>query len=272
MKKYDPTIREHYLREAKNHALSATSTMKDMFIRDWETAATIEFLRWRMLTGHLAEGETIVDIGCGNGYTVARLAVEFPNLQFMAFDVLDEFVALASRRTQSFSNIKVAKGDIRTGYGIVDASVVLSQRVIINILDREDQGIALDQIVLMLRTGRRPGGSIFFESFNEALDNLNLARAEHGLEPAVAQYHNLYLDASFFEGAMLRRLFPPSPLLQRNYLSSHYFLGRVLYPLLVPDGGVARNSHLVNFLRLGLAGPIGDYSPLQVNCFESAAI
>jgi SAM-dependent methyltransferase len=268
MDEYDRIIREHYQREAHLHCLSPESTMADSYIRDWESASIVAFVRWRISVGALSPGDTIADVGCGNGYTIARLAVEFPQFQFRGYDQLDEFVGMAQDRLAGFTNATVQQGDLRQGYELSDVALAVSQRVLINILDPNDQKVAIANLVRLLRQGQQPGSAILIESFSEALLNLNTARAEHALPPLRPQHHNLYLDSDCFDAAGLRRLRPPHPVLQRNYLSSHYFFGRVLYPLLTPDSPVARNSHLVDMLRQGLGAPMGDYSPLQVLCFE----
>ena len=53
-----------------------------------------------------------------------------------------------------------------------------------------------------------------------------------------------------------------------NALSSHYFVARVLYPALLGDGEIKRNSHFVKFFCEALPPDIGDYAQLRILAFR----
>jgi hypothetical protein len=108
---------------------------------------------------------------------------------------------------------------------------------------------------------------VFIEAFSRQLDTLNEARAEFELPPIPPADHNLYLPDDFFAVSTLRRLEAPE-VPPANFLSTHYYVTRVLHPGLIPDTAVKRNSEFVRFFSGALRQNVGDYSPLRLNAFE----
>jgi SAM-dependent methyltransferase len=113
----------------------------------------------------------------------------------------------------------------------------------------------------------KPGGHlVLIEAFTDGADNLNRARAEVGLPANPIPPHNLWFDKPAFT-SLVETLFEEpiangSPELPpRNFLSSHYFVSRVLYPA-VTRREVLYNTELVKFFRF--LPPQGDYSPIQL--------
>jgi SAM-dependent methyltransferase len=273
---YDDLIANHYNNEAQKHGLSSSSTMPDNMIRKKETEAVIHFLKetieYFSSFGYSKKIE-ILEIGCGNGYLFSQLGPSFPKVNFTGVESNEEMFELAKSRFSESKNVTIAKEDIRNKGFINDRKfdIIISQRVFINILDRNDQEVALKNVISALRakTKNHPGGRIIaIESFIEPLENLNKARTELDLPPTKPQYHNLYLDNSFFQVKELR-LYQSSntTYLSPNFLSTNYFIARVLYPLLKGDKSISRNSELVNFFVSALKENIGDYAPLKVYTF-----
>src|SRR5262245_38781008 len=77
---YDDSIRKHYDRIADEHGLSPQSTMADDITRRIETNAILSFVSSSVSKGPVA------DVGCGNGYTLSRLAESFPHLNLVGFE------------------------------------------------------------------------------------------------------------------------------------------------------------------------------------------
>jgi SAM-dependent methyltransferase len=271
-KSYDGVIEKHYQKEALLHGLKPTCTMEDRAIRESETSAIAYFvnesLQIRKSMGSTAP-TTIVDVGCGNGYTLQSLVSRFPDEQFVGFDKTPELLQLARSRFANARSVSVVEADIRsTGFSNgIQADVLICQRVLINILDADDQKEALRNLIQVLKRpvqGMPSGKAIFVESFTGPLEKLNTARAELDLPPLKPAYHNLYLDDSFFETPELGALEWSSDVLAANALSTHYFIARVIYPLLKSDKSISRNSELVNFFVGALNKNVGDYSPLKI--------
>lgn len=72
-----------------------------------------------LLAGHIAPGDTVVDLGCGSGIDAAWLAPQVGSVQ--AFDASAEMVALTRRRCASYANVTVEQRDV--------ASVTLDEPV-----------------------------------------------------------------------------------------------------------------------------------------------
>ena len=181
---------------------------------------------------------------------------------------------LARKRFEGVKNIQIKEGDIReSGFlAKVEADIVISQRVIINLLDKRDQKQALNNLVKLLkRPNWRMGGGwlCLLESFIAPLINLNKAREEFNLDPIRPAYHNLYLEEDIFYDLPIRQCteidIPPS-----NFLSVHYYISRVLHAFLCRYNKInyKRNSEFVKFLTFALRENIGDYSPLKFYVFE----
>ncbi len=274
-KEYDKTIDLHYRDEAIKHGPSPLSTMPDEITRHLETAAIVEFvggiLRSRNKP-HTSDTAVIMDVGCGNGYTLDVLSNTYPDADFLGIERSDELRAIASSRCKERKNIRILAADIRdNGFAQgLTADILICQRVLINILDKDDQKLALQNIIRQVRSpgDSRPGGALLFiECFKGPLENLNRARGEFDLDSIPPAYHNLYLADDFFAVPQLRALNATGPMLRPNFLSTHYYAARVLHPLFTRDKPFKRNSEFVRFFTEALHSNVGDYSPLKVYTF-----
>ncbi len=282
---YDEAVRSHYDRIAGAHGLSPKSTMADDTVRAKETRVAIEFVErigrelWAEAMHSGADvdrpsseyGAQILDVGCGNGYTLRRLADHLPMFGFTGIEYNDRLRTVAEQQLAGRKNARVQPGDLRARESLevpdeqVDA--LLCQRVIINLLDREDQRVALENIIRLVRPG---GYLLFIEAFEQGLSNLNDARAEFGLEPIEPAVHNLYLPDEFFQHHALQPA-GLDGLCKANLLSTHYYLSRVLHEATRRAAGsseVQRNSHFVRFLSSALPDEVGDYSPIRIHHFK----
>ncbi len=275
-KEYDRTIEQHYQDVAKEHGLSAASTMSDEITRDLETDAITQFvgesLRLRQIEGSSGKA-TIMDVGCGNGYTLDVLSNKYPDQNYVGIEKSDELRSLASSRFVENNNVKIFEGDIRDKdfAKTITADILISQRVLVNLLEKDDQKLALHNIINAVNSPNswRSGGTLLFvECFLSPLARLNDARSEFDLQPISPAHHNLYLPDDFFEIPRLKplqtdRLFTPP-----HFLSTHYYVTRVLHPIFTHDKPFKRNSEFVRFFSYALNQNAGDYSPLKLYMFE----
>lgn len=265
---YDAIIAEHYRQVAAADGLSPSSTMADEIIRGTETDAILTFVQAAARSDHRL---LIADVGCGNGVTLGVLGPRFPDHDFLGLELSDDLRALAGQRVASadLGNVTVAKGDIRqpgfTGERPLD--VVICQRVLINLLDEDDQKAALRNIVDAVT----PGGSLLFiEAFQSGLDRLNEARAEFELRPIPPAHHNIYLEDNFFDRAGLQRFDHLDWLIPPNVLSTHYYVSRVLYPTLLDGKPLKRNAHFIMMMSKALPQAVGDFAPVRILAFRKA--
>jgi len=267
MSSYNNTILNHYKSVAEKHGLNSSATMEDSRIRFLETELIVKYV------GETIKKQTkrpkslvIGDVGCGNGYTLEIVRNTFPDPSYIGVEYSPDLRALAQERSNKFKNITVVEGDIRNKVllGEYKFDILICQRVLINLLDSEDQRCALENLADALN----PNGRILFlEAFQSGLQNLNDARAEFGFESIQPAHHNLYLEDGFFSAE--KRLKPiESYADSENFLSTHFFTTRVLHPLILGDRPFIRNSHFVQFFSKALKENVGNYSPVRCYVFE----
>ncbi|MBG0808563.1 class I SAM-dependent methyltransferase [Methylosinus sp. H3A] len=284
-REYDDVITEHYNAIADKFGTSPQSTMADDIVRAKETEIIKDFVHaaasyWRaehIENGGYAEraggdaGLTVLDVGCGNGFTIKQLASCMPQYSFVGVEMNDRLRDLAIKQNDSADNVNIIPGDIRNIDSIelpeCRVDILLCQRVLINIMSDEDAAKALDNIISIVRPG---GHLLFIESFLSGLNNLNDARSEFLLAPISPAHHNKYLSDNFFSHPQLTRFCLPHFSLESNALSTHYYVSRVLHAALLQqqgDSNFRRNSHFVQLLSSALPDGVGDYAPLQFRAF-----
>jgi ubiquinone/menaquinone biosynthesis C-methylase UbiE len=217
--------------------------MADPNVRRTESDSIISAIRnWMHEKNRPEHGLRILDAGCGNGTTLSVLVEAFPKAEVIGIELNDELLRVAQNRP----NLKIHSGDLRNldtvTFGTFD--VVLTQRVIINIMNRDHQALALNNVIRLLSPDAL---YIAIEAFESGLDLTNSMRAELGLEPVPMPHHNLFLDDEFFQHPKLIGIDLNVP---EYFLSTHYFLSYVLYPALAKAGGVEfkRDNFFVGFL------------------------
>jgi ubiquinone/menaquinone biosynthesis C-methylase UbiE len=269
-KDHDDLIRRHYRAQAERDGDSSLSTIGERVIREKEIDLIRSFLR-AVRRKKPSDDLTILDAGCGNGYTLALLVEDHPGCEFHGLEFTEEMLAIARRR--ELPRCVLDRGDIRsTSYPSQCFDVVYTERCLINILDWGEQKQALDEIARILKPS---GHYLMIEGFTDGLENNNRARREMGLDDIESAYHNRYLEKEeLFEAVQptLRVVDPAElgpegggDLLRSNFLSSHYFVARILHPL-ITRGEWVRNTEFVKFFSF--LPPVGNYAPVQAYIFE----
>lgn len=267
----DGTILEHYRGQAAKHGTSASSTMEDVVVRDKELALIRHF--FSLVAGSSSDPKRVLELGCGNGWVLGRLAEEFHRGSYHGLDF--SLAMLAAARKQSPRPTSLTRSDARRlPLASTAFDIVLSERCLINILSWDEQQAALDEVARVLKPG---GHWLLIECFTDGLDNNNLARTQCGLDEIKVAHHNKYFE----KGDFLRAVAPnftlidpmkldPSAghLLAENFLSSHYFIARVLHPL-VTRGEWVRNTEFIRFFSS--LPPMGNYSHIQAMILERNA-
>jgi len=268
---YDQLLEAHYNKVAETDGVSSSSTMKDEIIRTKEMEAVLTlvdaFIKERKVQGD--DEVHVVDVGCGNGFTLKTLAENFPNfLVFSGIENNEKLYNIACLQTQDEKKTSILRGDVRESLQekCQLADILICQRVLINLLDEYDQKVVLRNIINLVKSG---GMLIFIEAFKSGLKNLNEARRELCLDEITESHHNLYLEDSFFDSKELQVWQSAFAELNENFLSTHYFIARVWHAFLVENSRLpfVRNSHFVNFWSGALPDSVGEYSPLKIKVF-----
>lgn len=271
---YEEKVMGHYTKVAQEAGLSPRCTMEDEYIRAGETRAILSLVD-RVAAGVSARVR-VLDVGCGNGYTLRTLAEHARDaglaerLELLGIEKNPDLRGLAQKMNEGMP-VAVCGGDIfraetlTVGAGSVD--ICISQRVIINLMDPADQKAALKNLARIVRPG---GYLLFIECFQSSMDNLNAARREFNLEPNAPAVHNLYLTEDFFALPEIEEAAPEGWNIPANLFSTHYYIQRVLQNA-VRGNVIDRNSNFVRFFSAALPEAVGDYSPIRIHCFRKVA-
>jgi len=256
-------VEAHYRAEADTQGLSPSSTMPDNIVRNKEIEAVRAYLRV------LSPDPSVrtLEIGCGNGLLLSVLHDDHPSNRYWGIDSTPEMVELA--RSRRIPNVEILRDDV-SSLSFDDASfdIVVSERVIINLLDAEDQDRAFAEVARVLAPG---GWFICIEGFQSPLANLNGARLELALPRIEPPYHNRWFSdddwarytRGRFEVICPSAIAQGEALAEPNFLSTHYFVTRVFHELIRPEGGEVRNTQFGRFFSSVL--PVfGDYAPVKL--------
>jgi ubiquinone/menaquinone biosynthesis C-methylase UbiE len=205
------------------------ATSPDFNLREVE----IDYLaRW------MKDGQRILDVGCGTGYTVLRHASMF-DAAFSGIDFVPEMIDEARRLATEFrtkNDVAFRIGDV-TRIDEPDGSydVVVSERCLLNLPSRNDQWRAIGEIARVLKPG---GLYLMLEGTLQGLRRLNDVRSRFGLEP-VPEADPIYnwFSNKFDEDEMLPvALGSFKKLVHIQRFGMYYLISRVIHPLLtVPD-------------------------------------
>jgi ubiquinone/menaquinone biosynthesis C-methylase UbiE len=259
----DQVIKEHYKLQADKHSDSALSTMEDPITRQKEVAVIRNFFSLPVVR---QSAKNVLEIGCGNGYTLNILSGEFPAYSFTGLDFSEDLLKIA--RGRNLKGVTFKQGDARKlDFESESFDVIYTERCIINLLSWEEQQKALNEMHRILKKG---GLILFMESFSEGYNNLNKARTELGLSSIPMPHHNLYFEKEIFEPFVSEQFEICDPIdlgavnandVARNFLSSHYFTARVLHPLLTKGDPNMKNTEFVKFFSF--LPPSGCYSAIE---------
>lgn len=252
---YKVLVKNHYRKQAREHKTALTSTMADHTTRRLEI---------KNLAALLRDGDKCLEIGCGNGAASIEIS-KTRKLDLSCFDFSADFIKLAkSQPTKGIKGkIKFELGDVLNLKIKNTFDAVFTERCIINLMEWNDQKLALMNMANALKKG---GRLILLEAFSDGLEILNKTRQEVGLDAIPPAYHNLHLKKELviphLENYGLRFI------KENNFLSSHYFGSRVLYPVLAKAAklDIARNSLFDQFFAQ--LPPLGNYAHIKILVFQ----
>ena len=122
--------------------------MDDQAIRELETSFLINCISSEFLKRGNNQNIRISDYGCGNGYTLVKLAELFPEANFSGLEYTPKLREIANQKKGIPCDVKSC--DIRDASSLPSGvDIVICQRVIINLLDVADQKLAFK--ILLVR-------------------------------------------------------------------------------------------------------------------------
>jgi SAM-dependent methyltransferase len=237
-----------------------------------ERAGTNDFvlteLEQRFLVDFIPAASRVLDIGCGNGGSLIRLARE-SGVSGVGFDFSPKMIETAVASVAGMAGL-----DRLAFYHRIAPPVPLewgrfpiaySQRCFINLPNVEAQR----QAVLSVADVLVPGGVyVMIECFNEGAEETNLLRQRLGLPRMSAPWHNL-----FFNLQEVKSWSTPDFCVERVFhiSSTYHFLSRVIYAKLAERTGEAlRYDSDINLLAAQLPQEIGEFGPVKACVWRKA--
>jgi len=216
-------INKFWTKQALRHGQSPLASWSDQPAIDMEI---------RQLIKYLENGDKVLDIGCGNGYSTFQLAAH-KRINIKGIDNIPEMIANANLRLKN-SKIRLA-GKVNFKVGDItdlDESTasydkVITTRVLINLGNWNNQLAGLKECCRVLKKG---GVLLLSEATLQGWRQLNKFRKEWGLTEIAMPPFNSYLDQDKVVKAV-RSYLKLSTIV--NFASTYYIGTRVLKPLLI---------------------------------------
>jgi ubiquinone/menaquinone biosynthesis C-methylase UbiE len=234
---------------------SISSTTEDIYLRD------IEFRQLSNLLEKKMKVKTVMDVGCGDGYTTCRLAKDFPDIQFVGSDYSESMIKNAMRRKneQNLQNIEFKLADISNteikNEELYD--VIYTTRCLINLPTYELQKIAINNIVKKLRVN---GFYFMIENFEESQQRFAELRKQYELPEIPIREHNHFFNLE----ATLRFLRDKFEILNvDNISSSYYIVSRIIYSKICQVEQRAPDYSDIHHQLAAELPFIGDFGPVQ---------
>lgn len=246
-------IAEVWDESARKYKLDRRASMPDGYLVDLEI---------KTLKKYIEDGAKLLDIGCGNGYTDIKLAQD-KRLDIVGVDISAEMIKYAKQLADCGRAKLKGKVEYRVG-NILDSSfvksigqdnfdMVLTKRVLINILSWDEQKECIDKIWRLLKP---KGIYIMSEATKQGYEKMNSLREKLHIPKTPIRWHNVYLD----EEKLLPFLKTRFQVEKISKFSSTYYIGsRVIQPLILkPFGKEPQYESFINRLFLYLPS-VGDY-------------
>lgn len=225
---------EFWDQQAKAHGPSDIATNPDQHYRKLEIERILTVL------GQIPH-DSILDVGCGNGYTTHQIAAKFPDAEVAGVDFSKRMIDEAIRHNSLSGNIDYFCGDVLSlsrsnGVSHRQFDVVLSTRTLINLANWQEQKVA----ILEMRKLLKPQGKlILVENIKEGLANLNAVRAKFNLPAIKERWHNSYIPQDELQKFLAQ---VNGHLLTQEYVENignmYYMASRVIYAKMCQDQGI----------------------------------
>jgi ubiquinone/menaquinone biosynthesis C-methylase UbiE len=209
--------------QAAKHGVSHAASWGD----NWAIALEID-----TVARHLKDGDTVLDVGCANGYSAFEQLGRHRLKKLVGVDFSAQMIAAARQahaERGAGAHVEFREGDIR-GLDFPDASfdVVYTTRVLINLPNWEQQLAGIRECLRVTR----PGGTVILsEAFWEPLQLLNAMRQLVRLPLLVEHDFNRYLKKPRLEEWLRAQ----GLRFEVDEFSSVYYLGSRLLRELVTD-------------------------------------
>lgn len=256
MKNKESQIKYFWEKQARLYKKSPLATAPDQYYRELEIKSIEAYLR---------NGASVLDVGCGNGYSTLKFAKHFSTSHFIGVDYSPEMIrhandALRRQVASVRRRVQFIEGDTRELSSVKSIShqkfdQIVSERCLINLKNWPEQRKALGEMKRLLK----PNGQIVLcENTQEGLDRLNSLRKIFKLFPIKTRWHNFYMP----ERLLLPYAKKQFQILEsKNIGSLYYIISRVVYAKYSEMQGKEPDyQHPLNQIASKLPH-LGEYSP-----------
>lgn len=248
-------VKEFWEKQANDFKDSELATAPDHYYRQLEID--------RILTYLPDKKSTVLDVGCGNGYSTIRLAHARKHVSIMGVDYSETMIAHANAALAKEKGLSDRLHFVTANALTLSKTpellkkkfdYIVSERCLINVANWNEQRLALLEMKRLLK----PRGKIILvENTQEGLDRLNKLRAKFDLKPISVRWHNFYFPEKKFLPFAKKTFRLVSA---ENIGNLYYILSRVLYATLAEREGVQPDyMHPINEIASRLPS-LGEYS------------
>ncbi|CAM5764487.1 hypothetical protein LMIY3S_01164 [Labrys miyagiensis] len=236
---------------------TAQSTTQDVFLREIEARVLADAVRKYAVS-------TILDVGCGDARTTSRLASEFKDKHFSAFDYAQSMVTNSRATVEGLglTNIELFQHDATKPFPVTGMDMAYTTRCLINLPGWDLQRQAIDNILSSLR---QDGIYVMIENFVEGQSNFNALRTRFNLPEIAIRDHNLFFIQNQTE-EYLSKYFSIEE--STNISSTYYMVSRVIYSSICASQGTAPD-YFDKHHELAAQLPFsGEYGPVRMLCLR----
>lgn len=217
-------VKKFWEDQAKRFKESPLATAPDVYYRELEIQSIL---------AHLKNGASVLDVGCGNGFSTFAFARQLPHSQFTGVDYSESLITYALRATKKEKKavqkrLSFIVGDVLS-LGSVPAlrgkkfDYIVSERCLINLVNWQEQAHALLEMKKLLKKG---GHIILTENTQEGLARLNGLRKQFDLPAITVRWHNYYMPEKKLLPFMKKHFKLEST---ENCGNLYYIVSRVVY-------------------------------------------
>ena len=214
----------HWNTRAKSVETDVEVNIMDIFQRE---------LEYDFITSRLKPDMTMLEVGCGNGFSSNRLRPLVERL--VSFDFAEDMIERAKATYGETNNTFLHDTVLAPTKVAGQYDTVLCVRVLINLRNLDEQHRALRNLTDFVKPG---GQLLLLEGFTEGFDGLSDARSRLGLPPVQPAAINFYSSVD----ECLRDLRNQYVVEEDFHLGAYDYLTRVVYPFLVGAENVKHNT------------------------------
>ena len=232
---------------------SSQSTTQDHYLREIEYRAVAEQIR-------MHGPAHVVDIGCGDARTTARLACDYPQMRFTGIDYAQGMIDNARTvvADAKVENLELQVGDVCLPIDCDQADFVYTNRCLINLPEWSLQQNAIGNIHERLADG---GIFAMVENFVEGQDNFNAVREKYNLQPISIRDHNTFFEIDKLKEFLAGKFDVVS---ETNISSTYYLVSRVIYSKICQEQGLSPD-YFDDHHRLAADLPFsGEFGPVRL--------